>query len=125
MPVYEYTCSNCGQKFEMQRPISEWADSGVCPECGGEGTKLVSSCNFNLPGDGWPSKNNRVKGQMAAKNRRLDRKSKDLPKVSLTPNVDGESTDSWSDARKLAKSKGKVAETYTPYVDKEAHSKKR
>ena len=38
---------------------------------------------------------------------------------SLAPNVDGERVDSWSDAQKLAKSKGKSAESYEPLVQKE------
>jgi hypothetical protein len=38
---------------------------------------------------------------------------------SLAPNVDGERTDSWSDATKLAKSKGKDTSGYEKYARKE------
>lgn len=123
MPTYEYLCEGCNRKFEEIRPISEYDAPVSCPECGGAGKKLVSRCNFNLPGDDWPSKNGRIKRQMAAKNRRLDAKAKDLPKVSLVPNVGGEQTDSWAEAQKLAKSKGKVSDSYTPLVEKEKKSK--
>ncbi len=44
---------------------------------------------------------------------------RDAPAVTLAPNVDGERVDSWSDAQKLAKSKGKNADSYNALVQKE------
>lgn len=75
-------------------------------------------------GDGWASKNNRIKGQMRAKNKRLDAKERERKGdgaggVSLAPNVDGKRTDSWSDAVKLAKSQGKDTTGYQNYARKE------
>ena len=42
MPIYEYLCSNCKQKFELMRPMSEAAESGVCPNCGGAAQRALS-----------------------------------------------------------------------------------
>jgi putative FmdB family regulatory protein len=39
MPIYEYTCQECGQQFEkFVRSISSTAEI-KCPECGGTHTK--------------------------------------------------------------------------------------
>jgi putative FmdB family regulatory protein len=36
MPMYEYRCQDCGERFEALRKASE-ADQGVrCPQCQGE-----------------------------------------------------------------------------------------
>ena len=95
-----------------------------CPECGAPNAeKLVSAVGFILRGDGWAGKNNRIKNQMARKNRRLDTKTTemkmDAPTVSLAPNVDGERVGSWSEAKKLASSKGKETSGYDSYIRKE------
>jgi putative FmdB family regulatory protein len=119
MPIYEYFCEKCNLNFEQFLPVAKYGDPVVCPDCGGASKKLISHCNFNLPGDDFPSKNGRIKKQMAAKNVRLDAKMRDMPKTTLVPNVDGEQTGTWSEAQKLAKDKGKVSETYAPLVAKE------
>ena len=52
MPVYEYQCNSCNDRFELRRKFS---DDPVkeCPKCGGEVTKLISSTAFSLKGGGW------------------------------------------------------------------------
>jgi putative FmdB family regulatory protein len=47
MPVYEYECNACGDRFELRRKFS---DDPVkeCPKCGGEVTRLISSAAFKL-----------------------------------------------------------------------------
>ncbi len=52
MPVYEYQCNACSDRFEMRQKFS---DDPVreCPKCGGEVTKLISSTAFTLKGGGW------------------------------------------------------------------------
>ncbi len=47
-----------------------------------------------------------------------------MPISTLLPNVGGEVVDSWSEAKKLAESKGKVSETYDHMVKKEVEAKK-
>jgi len=43
MPIYEYLCSNCKRKFELMRPMSEAAETGVCPDCGGSSPRILST----------------------------------------------------------------------------------
>jgi putative FmdB family regulatory protein len=47
MPVYEYECNACGDRFELRRNFS---DDPVkeCPKCGGEVTRLISAAAFKL-----------------------------------------------------------------------------
>jgi hypothetical protein len=79
-------------------------------------------------GDDWGDKNAKIKKQMGEKNARLDVKQnemkKEMPISTLLPNVGGEVVDSWSEAKKLAESKGKVSETYDHMVKKEVEAKK-
>jgi len=120
MPLYEYTCPKCGHEFESIVPFSASDTPQPCPVCGEEAEKMLSQCSFILKGDGWTGKAFKIKGQMAQKNKRLDAKQKELPStVTLAPNVEGERVDTWSEAKKLAASKGKVADTYDPMIRKE------
>jgi putative FmdB family regulatory protein len=43
MPVYEYSCNNCGEKFEVRRNIEETEKETECPGCGARDTKRVFS----------------------------------------------------------------------------------
>ena len=52
MPLYEYQCGSCGERFERIRKFSD-APLEVCPNCGGPLRKLVSSPAFHLKGSGW------------------------------------------------------------------------
>jgi putative FmdB family regulatory protein len=33
MPIYEYLCSECANKFEQLRPLSQAKQSADCPRC--------------------------------------------------------------------------------------------
>ena len=43
MPIYEYECRKCEEKFELRRSIAD-SDSEVgCPKCGAENPRRVFS----------------------------------------------------------------------------------
>ena len=52
MPIYEYQCEECEQKFDMLQKITA-EPLKECPECGGPVYKLISSTSFILKGGGW------------------------------------------------------------------------
>jgi len=53
MPLYEYECDACGERYELIRKFSD-PPLEVCPKCGhGPVRKLVSSPAFHLKGSGW------------------------------------------------------------------------
>lgn len=39
MPLYEYQCDNCGEKFEMRRPIPASDEPAPCPNCESEDSR--------------------------------------------------------------------------------------
>ena len=43
MPIYGYECSGCGNAFEMFFPLKEWNITPGCPDCGGEGRKVLTA----------------------------------------------------------------------------------
>jgi putative FmdB family regulatory protein len=128
MPIYEYNCPKCKSEFERVLPLAQYLSRQKC-DCGAVAKKVIpSSVGVIFKGDDWVSKANRVNGQMAKKNRKLDarqaERKRDGAGVSLVPNVGGESVRTWSDAQKLAASKGKNAASYAPKV-REEQSKRR
>lgn len=128
MPLYSHECQECQNTFEVWCKIDERNDPSECPECEAVNSKpVITRINFITPGDGWASKNNRVQGQMRKKNERLREKgrerAREQPVATLAPNVDGERTESWSDAQKLARDKGKRTDTYDAMVRKEQKAK--
>lgn len=43
MPVYEYYCKRCQQRFELLRPVSRMDDPAACPEGHGGATRVLST----------------------------------------------------------------------------------
>jgi len=54
MPIYEYTCDQCGNTTEQMQKVSDPAPE-TCPSCGAKHSlsKLVSRSSFQLKGGGW------------------------------------------------------------------------
>jgi putative FmdB family regulatory protein len=52
MPIYEYKCLQCGQKFEVRRRITE-EPLKVHADCGGEVEQLISAPALHFKGTGW------------------------------------------------------------------------
>lgn len=42
MPIYEYACSVCGNKFDKLRPVSRMDDDAPCPICEGDSERKLS-----------------------------------------------------------------------------------
>ena len=66
MPLYEYECDACGQRFEK---IQKFSDPEVkkCPECGGKVEKLLSAPAVQFKGSGWYVTDYANKGASSAK----------------------------------------------------------
>ncbi len=52
MPVYEYECTRCGDRFEVAQKINDEPLS-TCSKCSGELKKILSPTGFVLKGSGW------------------------------------------------------------------------
>lgn len=52
MPLYEYKCQKCKNRFERIERASSQHD-GVCPTCGGTAHRLLSAPALQFKGSGW------------------------------------------------------------------------
>lgn len=43
MPIYEYVCSGCHQKFELLRPLNQASDEAPCPRCHNKAERILST----------------------------------------------------------------------------------
>ncbi len=43
MPIYEYVCSKCKDKFELMRGFNQDDEGIKCPKCGAENSEKVIS----------------------------------------------------------------------------------
>ncbi len=52
MPLYEYECKQCANRFEL---IQKFSDDPVreCPKCRGEVVRLISPPAVQFKGTGW------------------------------------------------------------------------
>jgi putative FmdB family regulatory protein len=49
MPIYEYQCTQCGEKFEVRQSIGEDGSKLTCPKCDTQNPKRLFS-SFSSPG---------------------------------------------------------------------------
>jgi putative FmdB family regulatory protein len=52
MPLYEYKCVKCEQRVEIIQRVSDPPYS-ICPKCGGDMKKLISSPAIQFKGSGF------------------------------------------------------------------------
>ncbi|RLA82737.1 MAG: zinc ribbon domain-containing protein [Deltaproteobacteria bacterium] len=52
MPIYEYQCTNCGERFELLQRFDD-PPVAVCKHCHGKAKRVISLANFHLKGSGW------------------------------------------------------------------------
>ncbi|MBI2906742.1 MAG: zinc ribbon domain-containing protein [Chloroflexi bacterium] len=47
MPLYEYSCPDCQQKFELLRSFQESDREALCPSCGVPAKRVISRFSFS------------------------------------------------------------------------------
>jgi putative FmdB family regulatory protein len=53
MPIYEFECSTCGNRFDRLQKLSD-PDPEICPECGKPTvSRRLTAPSFRLAGSGW------------------------------------------------------------------------
>ena len=56
MPIYEYVCRDCGNKFELLRPFSQVNKPAACPKCHKTAKKKLSTfASFSMSEGGSPT----------------------------------------------------------------------
>lgn len=53
MPIYEFECPSCGERFDRLQKLSD-PDPDACPNCGATGVRRrLTAPAFRLAGSGW------------------------------------------------------------------------
>ena len=52
MPIYEYECESCDERFELMQKFSD-KPVRKCPKCGGAVHKVLSAPALLFKGSGW------------------------------------------------------------------------
>ena len=52
MPIYEYQCRKCDERFESFRAISDSDDNVECPKCGEKDSRRIISAVFSRNSSG-------------------------------------------------------------------------
>ena len=52
MPIYEYLCTKCGERFEVFSKTTQQRNM-VCKKCNGTAERVISKTSFILKGGGW------------------------------------------------------------------------
>jgi putative FmdB family regulatory protein len=108
MPIYEYRCEACDNRFELLQRFSDPAVE-TCPTCSGAVQKLISRSAFHLKGSGWYvtdyGRNGSADGTKADKdstdsNAKKSNESDSNVKSSNASSSDAASSSSSSDAAK-------------------------
>ena len=86
MPLYEYQCDVCKHRFERIQKFSDPLLT-ICPQCGGEIRKLLSSPAIQFKGTGWYVTDYAKKG-------RADTEIPEASKSSDGENTKSDTTDS-------------------------------
>ena len=79
MPLYEYQCDACGERFEV---IQKFSDSppDTCTKCGkGPVTRLMSSPAIQFKGSGWYITDYAQKGKSSGDDKSGDTKKDSSP----------------------------------------------
>jgi putative FmdB family regulatory protein len=130
MPRYDYKCPSCGTVEEVIHSIKQDPEI-VCPVCAPEGNavvmqRLISGGGGFILGStetmGWKENRLRVKKNAELGLKQMERYGS--TGTSLVPNVGGETVATWSEAQKLARDKGKNADSYNAKVEVEKFTSK-
>ncbi len=52
MPVYDYKCTKCGHRFELEQKMSD-APAKTCPKCKGPVLKVFTASGIIFKGSGF------------------------------------------------------------------------
>lgn len=55
MPIYEYRCKKCDQRFELMRRLGDRDNAAACPECGSKRTARSAVTAFAFLGGAAPN----------------------------------------------------------------------
>ena len=122
MPTYQFSCK-CGSTEEIFRGVLETTPVS-CPSCGLAMAKdftpsTIGHMRGSTPSKGYKETRVRKKRNAALGVKQMERYGTG---AKLIPNVDGEETNTWSEASKLAREKGKDVKQFEKLAEQEKHT---
>lgn len=85
VPLYEYQCDSCGERFEVIQKFSD-PPADACARCGsGPVRRLLSSPAIQFKGTGWYITDYAQKGKAASESADTGEGKKDEKKAEATP----------------------------------------
>ncbi len=106
MPIYEYKCHQCGEKFEVRQRISE--DPLKTHEaCGGELERLISAPALHFKGSGWYVTDYAKGGKSPSSSGSSDHHSSESKSDSKSESKSETKTESKSESKSETKSESK------------------
>ena len=84
MPLYEYRCEKCGEKFEVLQKFSD-TPLTVHEGCGGAVERLISRSGFSLKGSGWYATDYARGGSSSQTDTKKDSGEDSKPKTDSKP----------------------------------------
>ena len=102
MPLYEYQCENCGERFEVMQKFSD-EPLTVHEKCGGKVERLLSAPAFQFKGSGWYV-TDYARGAKAATANNGEGKKADTPSSTASSPSDSGTTSSTSSDKASASS---------------------
>jgi len=106
MPLYEYLCSKCGEKFEVIQKFSDTPLS-VHEACGGTVERLISLSGFSLKGSGWYATDYAKSGSSSSSKKDSDSKTESTSTESKSSETKS------SESKTETKTESKPASTTT------------
>ena len=99
MPLYEYECTECGQRTEL---IQRYGDPPLekCPDCGSNVRKLFSAPAVQFKGTGWYVTDYSDKGKKAGAAKNADSGDKEPKKSSDGGSAEGKKSETKSSPSK-------------------------
>ena len=52
MPIYEYACTTCRNRFEQMRSMDSFEEPAACPDCGSPSARVLSLFSAFVKGPG-------------------------------------------------------------------------
>lgn len=105
MPLYEYQCESCGERFEVIQKFSD-PPAEICVKCGkGPVQRLLSSPAIQFKGTGWYITDYAQKGKAASDSAGTGEGKKDEKKAETTKS-EGDGSESAKTEAPAAKSSG-------------------
>ena len=75
MPMYEYACRQCGNRFEKKQSFAD-APIEICPSCGGQVKRVIHAAGIVFKGSGFYTTDYRSEGYKEAAKKESDAGSK-------------------------------------------------